>query len=219
MKYFCLEGPDGVGKTEIGKLLFQKLEIKSDNRVIFTKEPGSPLSKSCSEIRKIIINEPCYKMTEALLFSADAYQHYYEVIIPALNRGDIILSDRCLLSDFIYRPDKKFNFIRKNNFKNFIVLKPFIFNIQVHPEIIVSRMNKRGKLNNFEKRNNIIERMPFLLNSYDKLMKNGMFGDKINYINIDNNGKIEDSVNEIKNIIIDMISKDKNNKKELSKWN
>src|SRR5437879_3076072 len=69
-----------------------------------TREPGgSPLGV---EIRRLLLNRPdlhISPLAEALLFQADRAQHFAEVILPALDEGKVIVSDRCFDSSIAYQ--------------------------------------------------------------------------------------------------------------------
>ena len=92
--FITFEGGEGVGKTTQLKLVASALRAKGYN-VITTREPGgTPLGE---KIREILLKGDVDKMepmTEALLFTAVRYNHYTKVIKPAIDRGDIVLSDR-----------------------------------------------------------------------------------------------------------------------------
>lgn len=101
--FITLEGPDGSGKSTIIKLIGNYLKEKGIE-FILTREPGgTPIGE---EIRTIILDEKNTNMgaeTEALLYAASRGQHIHEKILPALENGKIVLSDRFLLSSLAYQ--------------------------------------------------------------------------------------------------------------------
>ncbi len=101
--FITIEGTDGAGKTTQIKLLEKYLRDKGF-KVVCTREPGgTPISE---KIRDIIIDKNNAEMTditEALLYAAARAQHTSEVIIPALNDGGIVISDRYLDSSIVYQ--------------------------------------------------------------------------------------------------------------------
>ena len=101
--FLTIEGTDGAGKTTQIKLLEEYLKDKGYN-VICTREPGgTPISE---KIREIIIDKNNSEMTgvtEALLYAASRAQHTSQVILPALNDGCIVISDRYLDSSIVYQ--------------------------------------------------------------------------------------------------------------------
>ncbi len=101
--FITIEGTDGSGKSTQIDLLSKYLTSKGYN-VICTREPGgTPISE---KIREIIIdknNSDMTDMTEAMLYAAARAQHVSQVIIPALNEGDIVISDRFTDSSVVYQ--------------------------------------------------------------------------------------------------------------------
>lgn len=97
------EGLDGAGKTTQMNLLEAWLQSQG-LAYVRTREPGgSPLG---AEIRRLLLNRPDLHITplaEALLFQADRAQHFAEVILPALDEGKVIVSDRCFDSSIAYQ--------------------------------------------------------------------------------------------------------------------
>ena len=101
--FITLDGGDGCGKSTQIHHLAEKLQSQGD-RVICCRDPGStPLGDA---VRNILLNRQELRiadMTEVFLFTAARSQLVREVIRPALERGDIVLSDRFLLSTFVYQ--------------------------------------------------------------------------------------------------------------------
>lgn len=94
------EGIDGAGKSTLAKILANNLEQKNYN-VVLTKEPGgTPLGEY---IRKILLDQEMDALSEFLLFASDRHTHVKEVIVPALNKGAIVISDRYHDSSVAYQ--------------------------------------------------------------------------------------------------------------------
>src|SRR5260370_35946682 len=88
------EGPEGSGKTTQMKLLGGLLK-KQGVPFILTREPGG--SKLSTHLRRWILNQLAYALTpeaELHLFLADRAQHVKEVLLPALQKGKVVLCDR-----------------------------------------------------------------------------------------------------------------------------
>ena len=102
-KLIVFEGPDGSGKTTILKNINKKL-INLGYPIMLVREPGGTFISE--QIREIIIDNNNTEMnskTECLLFAASRAQLVEEKIKPALNRGEIILCDRFVLSSLLYQ--------------------------------------------------------------------------------------------------------------------
>lgn len=101
--FITLEGPDGSGKSTIIKLIGDYLSHKGID-FIMTREPGG--TSIGEDIRHIILDNNNTDMggeTEALLYAASRAQHVHEKIIPALDEGKLVLSDRFVLSSLAYQ--------------------------------------------------------------------------------------------------------------------
>lgn len=101
--FISFEGPDGAGKTTQARLLAERLSA-CGLKVVLTREPGgTPIGE---EIRKLLLNPSFAEMTvacEALLYGAARAQLVSALIRPALNRGEIVISDRYLDSSLVYQ--------------------------------------------------------------------------------------------------------------------
>jgi dTMP kinase len=103
IRFISFEGGDGSGKTTQVKALEQHLMNRGRSCVI-TREPGgTPLGQL---IRRVLLEagkQPVASPTELFLYLADRAQHVQEVILPALNAGQIILCDRYTDSTLAYQ--------------------------------------------------------------------------------------------------------------------
>lgn len=100
--FISFEGIDGVGKTTQADLLEQWLKA-SGKSVLRTLEPGG--TEVGIEIRKILLHHrgELAPRSEAALFAADRAHHVATKIRPALERGDIVITDRYLDSSVAYQ--------------------------------------------------------------------------------------------------------------------
>lgn len=98
--FITFEGIDFTGKSTISKRVVELLQ-KEGYRVTWTREPGG--SQLAEKIREIIINEPMDSTTEALLFAAARNDHYLNTILPKLEAGEIVISDRFYGSSYVYQ--------------------------------------------------------------------------------------------------------------------
>jgi dTMP kinase len=101
--FISLEGIEGTGKTTQARLLADYLRGRG-LPVTRTEEPGgTPISL---KIREILLSPESGKMapvTELLLYNAARVQHLREVISPALQRGDVVITDRFSDSTVAYQ--------------------------------------------------------------------------------------------------------------------
>jgi dTMP kinase len=101
--FIAFEGGEGTGKSTQSKLLAQWLEQEGES-VVLTREPGgTDLGK---DLRKILLEHETGAISpraEALLYAADRAHHVYSVIRPALDRGDVVITDRYFDSSAAYQ--------------------------------------------------------------------------------------------------------------------
>jgi len=101
--FLTFEGIDGSGKSSQAKLLAAALRDLRHN-VVLTREPGGSLG--AEEIRKLLVEGDPNRWspeTEILLFYAARRDHTERTILPALERGDIVISDRFADSTRVYQ--------------------------------------------------------------------------------------------------------------------
>ncbi|HIZ39408.1 MAG TPA: dTMP kinase [Candidatus Anaerobutyricum stercoris] len=101
--FIVMEGPDGSGKSTQIALLKQYLD-EVGCECLITREPGGTAIGEA--VRNIILNpdhEEMSDVTEMLLYAASRAQLMSEVIIPALEAGKIVISDRFVDSSIVYQ--------------------------------------------------------------------------------------------------------------------
>ncbi|MDD4239518.1 MAG: dTMP kinase [Desulfotomaculaceae bacterium] len=102
-KFLVFEGIDGSGKTTQLKLLGDKLSTRG-YPVLYTREPGG--TRIGETVRELLLDpqhSELVPVAEALLYAAARAQHVAQVIMPALQAGNIVLCDRFLDSSLAYQ--------------------------------------------------------------------------------------------------------------------
>ena len=102
-RFISLEGGEGVGKSTQLAALADALTGRG-LKVIVTREPGG--SPGAEAIRKLLLEGDDTRWNaraEALLFAAARSDHIDKTILPALDRGEWVLSDRFLDSSLAYQ--------------------------------------------------------------------------------------------------------------------
>lgn len=101
--FITVEGPEGSGKTTVAKKIVQKL-TEDGFSVLYTREPGGV--EIAEKIRDIILdvnNTNLDARSEALLYAASRRQHLIEKVLPALQKGMIVICDRFIDSSLAYQ--------------------------------------------------------------------------------------------------------------------
>lgn len=147
-KLVAIDGPNGAGKTTIIQELKKELE-KREIDTYFTKEPtGNELGCFVREYA-----EKSKGISIACLVAADRYQHLQDEIIPQLEKGKIVITDRYILSSLILQrmDEVSEEFIMELN--NEIIQPDLQIAVFADSQIIQSRLKERDSLTRFEKDN------------------------------------------------------------------
>lgn len=102
-RFIVFEGGEGAGKSTQSAALADYLEARG-HEVLRTREPGG--TPAAEAIRAVLLdpaNAGLDDRAEALLFAAARGDHAARVIRPALDRGEIVISDRYLDSSVAYQ--------------------------------------------------------------------------------------------------------------------
>lgn len=101
--FIAFEGGDGAGKSTQAARLAEALESRGLT-VLLTREPGgTPVGE---KLRSLVLDHGHGEIdahTEALIFAASRAAHASQVIRPALERGEIVLTDRYIDSSVAYQ--------------------------------------------------------------------------------------------------------------------
>lgn len=101
--FVCFEGGEGAGKSTQSQLLRERLEA-AGHVVLLTHEPGdTPVG---AEVRRIVLDPATGELSdraEALLYAADKAEHIHAVVGPALQRGEVVVTDRYVDSTLAYQ--------------------------------------------------------------------------------------------------------------------
>ncbi|MGD0393062.1 MAG: dTMP kinase [Acidimicrobiales bacterium] len=97
-RLIALEGIDGCGKSTQARRLSERLGA------LLTFEPGA--TRLGTELRRLLLGRdqpPVSERAEALLMAADRAQHLAEVVVPALDAGTWVVTDRFSASTLAYQ--------------------------------------------------------------------------------------------------------------------
>ena len=97
--FITVEGVDGAGKSTAMAWLAE--QITAQRTTVLTREPGgTPLGE---RLRELLLHETMDLETETLLMFAARREHIAQVILPALARGEVVISDRFTDATFAYQ--------------------------------------------------------------------------------------------------------------------
>lgn len=99
-KFITLEGIDGAGKSTHLSFIADRLRAMGQ-QVVVTREPGgTPLGEM---LRDMVLSQKMHVETETLIMFASRREHIDKVIVPALEKGIWVLSDRFTDATFAYQ--------------------------------------------------------------------------------------------------------------------
>lgn len=150
--FISFEGGEGSGKSSVINVVRDKL-VDDGYKVVITREPGG-VSVS-EQIRNVIlaVDNKMSKETEALLYAASRTEHLYSKVIPLLEEGYIVLSDRYIDSSLAYQGYARGIGIERvleiNMFAREFLPKVTYF-FDVRPEVGLARIKGREKIDRLD---------------------------------------------------------------------
>lgn len=147
--FVCIEGLDGCGKTTQAKILAGRLE--ETYRAFYTAEPSD--GKIGSFIKQYCLNAQrrLSSIVEALLFAADRFEHVENVVLPGINEGRLVISDRYVYSSLAYQGAAGLDLAWIEKINEHAIRPDLAVFIDVSPEAVVERLkHRRSVMENLE---------------------------------------------------------------------
>jgi dTMP kinase len=195
-KFITFEGIDGAGKSTHIPFVVSLLEA-AGHAVVNTREPGG--TELGEQLRSLLLHQPMHIETEALLMFAARREHIDKVIVPALARGDWVVSDRFTDASFAYQCGgrkleiEKLALLENWVHPNFQPDLTLLFDVPV--EVARSRLQATRELDKFEQEQN-----EFFTNTRAEYLRRAAeFPARFKVINSDR--PLEEIRNELKKIV------------------
>lgn len=177
--FVVIEGVDGAGKSTVVNVLVQKVQAAlPDREVVRVRTPDGP-------IRKVLLERefPLTDEQELLLYVACHAEVMSSQILPALQRGAIVICDRFTFSTMAYQ-----GFGRKlighvddllNNYLKPPAIDHLVF-VTAEEQVCLERLRSRGNMDFMDKlaeevRNRIRNGMLSLMDFEEKNRRDGSF--------------------------------------------
>ncbi len=201
-KFITIDGVEGAGKSTQIDFIYNLLKSKGI-KLILTREPGG--TDLGEKIRELLLGNDIDSMhsdTELLLMFADRNEHIQTKVIPALESGHWVLSDRFTDSSYAYQGGgrgldvKRIAELEKWVLQGFVPDLTFLLDVDI--ELGMRRIKSRGMKDRIEQ-----ETMDFFARVRDSyIQRSQMFPDRIKLI--DATKSIENTSQQIKSILLDL---------------
>jgi dTMP kinase len=100
-RYLALEGGDGSGKTTVVSALASRLRARGDQVVVVREPGGTDLGEKVRDI--VLDSDHVDRWAEVFLFAAQRSQLVRDVVLPALEGGAWVITDRSYYSSIAYQ--------------------------------------------------------------------------------------------------------------------
>ncbi len=196
--FIAIEGIDGAGKTTVANLLSEKLKGILSTEIVLTSEPTK--GKIGTLLREYLKKEETPKEVDALLFAADRVEHYHSEILPNLNRGNVVITDRYVYSSYAYQSTQGLPLQWLKEINKFVPIPDLVFLLEIPVSMAIERLKNedRKREEKFEKE--II--LNKVKNVYDQ------FSDVSNVFPIDATRSPKEILNDILDIVLEHLSVD-----------
>jgi len=140
-RFIALEGIDGSGTTHQCRALAEALRDRG-HVVMETHEPSDGSIGRLIRERLALKSAPTDPRALALLFASDRLDHVQSRIAPALARGEVVLSDRYVMSSWVYQAlDCDSGWVREIN--QHAPWPDLTLVLEISPEIAMDRVTRR----------------------------------------------------------------------------
>ena len=153
-KFITIDGLEGAGKST--QIDFIKKYLSARNRDVFlTREPGG--TDLGERLRALLLDKKIDAMnpdTELLLMFAARNEHVKKVIVPKLEQGVWVISDRFTDASYAYQgggrgiPLERIGELEQWTLQDFVPDMTFLLDLDV--ELGLSRVEQRGEKDRFE---------------------------------------------------------------------
>jgi len=142
-QYIAFEGVEGCGKSTHVKRLAAHLDA------LVTREPGgTPVGTTLRAIMADPANTHLSQRAEALMMAADRAQHLRELVVPTLESGRHVVSDRSVYSSLAYQGyGRQLNLVELRRLNDFAIASRWpdlVVYIRVELDVVRRRLLKRS---------------------------------------------------------------------------
>lgn len=145
-RFISVEGIDGVGKSTVCEFIKRYITEKTNKKCsVVRQNRDEPIGKI---IREFISTNPEAKNVSdrvyPFLFLAGIAETVENVIQPALNRGEWVVTDRYTMSTAVYQNSVMTDLLL-DDFSRWFASPKYIFVLDAPPKVIENRIEKRNE--------------------------------------------------------------------------
>lgn len=190
--WVAVDGPNGVGKSTLIESIKNRLGFKG--YVLHTTK--EPTDTECGLfVRKFAESHSGIGL--ACLIAADRYEHIENEILPELQKGKIVITDRYILSSLILQEMDGVSGTFLLNLNSKIIKPDLQVAVFADEDVLQKRLSERNALTRFEKGNQSYNELFYMNKGIVELEKR-----KVDVLCINNNANLENNVEEIVSCII-----------------
>lgn len=200
--FLVIEGGDGSGKSTIVKYLAKQLEYLNIKVTLLREPGGTPFAE---DIRDVFFNhDDLSAATSMHIMNAQRQDNIEKIILPALEKGYVVIADRFTASTLVYQGILLDRFEQVN--KDMVSIPAVNIFVDTPPEVALKRIQDNNReTNHFDKMS--FDKHLKIYNGYKQLksLKPGSYWDDV--INGNQSQKdVEKEVDRIAHRIIAQIS-------------
>ena len=140
--FLAIEGIDGAGKTTVAEHIHRFMRSEGIDCVLTREPTRGPIG---DVIRHSLGDLVLHPHQRALLFAADRYGHLVDTIMPALDSGKSVVTDRYVYSSLAYQGAEGVDIAFLRFINGFAPDPDIVLYLDVPPDIGVSRLQKRDR--------------------------------------------------------------------------
>jgi dTMP kinase len=168
-QFIVIEGPNGVGKTTIARQQVDQLTLSRPTPTHLTAEPSdTPWGRLLRSGEARLIGRAL-----ALAIAADRYAHLEREIIPHLDAGHHVVSDRYVQSSLVLQRIDGLTLREVWRYNAFVPPPAFSFYLEDAPAVLADRLGGRGKLSRLERSGSPEEELRLYRVAFDFLDRRG----------------------------------------------
>jgi dTMP kinase len=167
-RFIAVEGPNGVGKTTSAATLYALLQGQGTAALLTTEPSDTSFGRLVRSSESGLSGRAL-----ALAVAADRTAHIDNEIQPAINAGQVVISDRYVQSSLVLQRIDGLTLSEIWQYNQHVPQPTVSFYLQLGAETIQARLNERGELSRLERLGSPARELALYHDAYDFLDRRG----------------------------------------------